>query len=480
MAYVPGCMHDIFVSYAHVDNEIFPDQQKGWVSTLVECLQKKLAQLLGRSDCYSLWIDSALSRHVKFTPQIVSALEQTAVMVVVLSPGYLASEWCNREKKTFLDLFPCSHSRVFLVERDDIEPEERPEVFSELLGFRFWVREGERSVPRTLGEFGLHHDADKYYPQINELGRALAFELKRLKKEREQNAGSGVSKKQETVFLAEVTDDLEQERENVKSYLLQAGIAVLPRTCFSQDPVKFKACVERDLAESLAFVQLLSGVAGKKPPDLPQGYVKLQLEAAVRAGKELLQWRNPLLDLSTIADKDHLAIVDGEKVRAEGIEDFKRAVKDTVLREEKSEVYLPPVDAFVFVNMDTADRVLAEKVCNYLEQKEIGYSLPLEEGDPSDVREVFQNNLHDCNGIIILYGSSTAAWVHRQLLACRKILSTRRKPLQAFAVFEGPPLEKSPIPLKLPNLEVLNFRSGLDDKLLESRLERFITLIKEG
>lgn len=102
MPYVPDCKHDIFVSYAHVDDLPFPGTEKGWVTTVVESLQILLAQKLGRRDAFDLWMDHQLSRHVQLTPEILHHLEQTATLLVILSPGYLASEWCLREKDTFL------------------------------------------------------------------------------------------------------------------------------------------------------------------------------------------------------------------------------------------------------------------------------------------------------------------------------------------------------------------------------------------
>ena len=35
MAFVPGYNNDIFVSYAHVDNEPLPGVEEGWVSILI-------------------------------------------------------------------------------------------------------------------------------------------------------------------------------------------------------------------------------------------------------------------------------------------------------------------------------------------------------------------------------------------------------------------------------------------------------------
>jgi hypothetical protein len=41
MAYVPGYEHDLFVSYAQVDDEPEPGETTGWVTTLVTALKKQ-------------------------------------------------------------------------------------------------------------------------------------------------------------------------------------------------------------------------------------------------------------------------------------------------------------------------------------------------------------------------------------------------------------------------------------------------------
>ena len=140
MAFVPQAKHDIFVSYAHADDVVPPGAEAGWVTTLVEGLEVCLGQKLGRQDAYSLWVDQGLSRHESFSEEIVDSLKNTAICLVVLSPAYLASEWCGRERQVFIESFrdrPSGGARFFVVEREKLAIEERPEVFQDLLGYRF-------------------------------------------------------------------------------------------------------------------------------------------------------------------------------------------------------------------------------------------------------------------------------------------------------------------------------------------------------
>ena len=160
-AYVPGFEHDVFISYARVDDtpEFGP---LGWVSTFVDLLQKRLARLLGRPDCFSLWMDrSQLNGASLLTPGLEQPLKATAVMVAFLSTGYLESSWCPRERKVFLDTIGTEAgdcARIFVVEMDPQDPERLPKEFIDRLRYKFWDLKPGDKYPRRLGEPGTGPD----------------------------------------------------------------------------------------------------------------------------------------------------------------------------------------------------------------------------------------------------------------------------------------------------------------------------------
>ena len=475
MAFVPQYGYDIFVSYAHVDDNPLPGAEIGWVTNLVTCIKTRLAQMLGRNDSYSLWMDHELSGHVPITPQIIGTLRQTATLVVVLSPGYVASDWCLREKTAFLGAVrELRRSSVFLIEREPVGENECPEEFKELRGYRFWVRSREGKPPRILGSPRPDPSDREYYMAVDDLCSELVDELKHMRMAGTQAStpftAPSEPSPQKSVFLAQVTDDLETQRNNIKRFLGQLDVSVLPATCYWSDPTAFRNSVERDLAKCGLFVQLLSDVAGKKPPDLPQGYAALQLELAKAAKKPILQWRRASLSLSEVEDPNQRILLEGEAVRAEGIEEFKAEIRKQVFS-----IPTPsparPLNTFVFVNMDTSDRPLAERVCRMLDGYGAGYSLPARTADPGDNRRDMEQNLLNCDAAIVVYGIATSNWVRSQLLEFRKIIAKRDRPLNTLAVFEGPPEEKDSIDLKLPNMQVWNFRKGVDETGLVHFLE---------
>lgn len=100
--FVPGYQYDIFVSYTRVDDMPISGQSEGWVTTLVKSLKVMLAQRLGATDSFKLWMDHQLAGNVPIIPEVMDIIRNTATFVIILSHGYLASDWCKREKNSFL------------------------------------------------------------------------------------------------------------------------------------------------------------------------------------------------------------------------------------------------------------------------------------------------------------------------------------------------------------------------------------------
>src|SRR5262245_58674316 len=96
---MPTFEHDLFISYAHIDNEPLHDRLPGWVELLHKRLGIRLAQLLGRES--RIWRDSRLTRTDPFPPELLDQLSRAALLVSVLSPRYVNSDWCLRELNEF-------------------------------------------------------------------------------------------------------------------------------------------------------------------------------------------------------------------------------------------------------------------------------------------------------------------------------------------------------------------------------------------
>src|SRR5882724_9789139 len=103
MALAPTPGYDLFISYARVDDALVFGAR--WVSALVQNLRNLLAQKMGRNEAFSIWWDETdLRGNHAVTPEIRTALWQSVTLLIVLSPGYLASKWCRQEKDLFFEV----------------------------------------------------------------------------------------------------------------------------------------------------------------------------------------------------------------------------------------------------------------------------------------------------------------------------------------------------------------------------------------
>ena len=86
---------DIFISYAHIDDESLVESQNGWITEFHRVLGIRLSQLLGRKPV--IWRDLELQGNHIFDKQIVEQFTQVAVMISILTPRYAKSDWCVRD-----------------------------------------------------------------------------------------------------------------------------------------------------------------------------------------------------------------------------------------------------------------------------------------------------------------------------------------------------------------------------------------------
>jgi hypothetical protein len=224
MAFVPLSKHDVFVSYAVVDNGQPLGKPHGWVTAFVDELELELARCLGRKEL-DLWLDrKRLSCNDVFSCEINAELRRSAVMVILYSQGYLESPWCRREREIFFQAMQGRHDsdrRLFLVEIDRVESDRRPDELRRINYLRFWEETSDDNpirfgcpVPNPSWE-----SHQSFYRQVAMLGRQVASQLRRLKLlEQGSERTEGVSHATHDgplVFLADAADDVIHLRNEV-------------------------------------------------------------------------------------------------------------------------------------------------------------------------------------------------------------------------------------------------------------------------
>ena len=396
-------------------------------------------------------------------------IKKSATLLVIMSPCYLQSPWCARERESFLSLV---HDRiakgcVFVVETRQVGHCGYPDAFGDLVPVEFWVDDPESGTDRPLGVPDLNENL--YYKRLCHLSYLVKDQMERLKKESTSVPALGppAIAAGATVFVARATEDLEDHEDELRSYLTQLGIAVLPQTRYPQTNAEaFETAMVKDLNKCKLYAQLLSASRGRELDFLVgKRHPWFQHDVAKKAGKTIFLWRDQSLDPHSVKDPDHLSLL--ESARACGIEEFKHAVADEARRVPRP---TPPLSAhvMVFVDAHPKDRDLAKYIGKELVKSGIECFYPLERGTSKMVREYMEQALSNCDGLLLVYGSTGAEWITSQLMLNHKAFARRKQEhaLKALAVFEGPPPDKGEICADIPELTTLNCRNGIDPSVL--------------
>jgi hypothetical protein len=477
MAIVPGLEYDLFVSYAHADNFAGEDRE-GWITSFVNRLKATLGQRLGAARDLTIFCDDNEIRANSRLPDLLTATRNSALFLAIGSPSYVAQEWTNRELASFIqqneDL-----SRLFLVELLPLNGGENyPPPLDENIRVEFWKPSGPRHIPVPLS---LHADRDEFSMLVHTLAADIGNKLSALRlfpragKTRQQAERSSsfssksngesatAARRRKTVILAQTTDDVEDEVDQLRSFLLQYEdeIAILPKISYPQGGEAFMVAFQADIAQADLFVQLLGKRPGRMPPDLPEGYTRFQSNTAKSAKVGTLQWRRPDLDVEAVSDAAYRAILKSETVIASGLEAFKLQILKEIRKSDKKEAVRQAKYSRVFINADSEDLQIAKEVERECVQNALTAILPVIGATTEETRKDLEENLIDCDMILFFYGNTSQAWIRGQLKRFSKVRPQRESPPKLVAICSGPP-PKPEIGISFPDAHLIQCPSGWD------------------
>ena len=490
MPTVPGCRHDVFVSYAHGDDQPVAGTQCGFVSQLVADLKTEVSRKV-RNDVDIWWDHFKLVGDTRVTPEIMAAAGESACIIVVASPAYLRSEWCDRERSAFCQKAANRQSGIFLVGMEPIDQGKLPATLRDLNAYQFYRTLDDGRTTRPL-RTDFQQDKEPYYNRLSQLVQHVAEHLGRSANGNRTPVAAAAAKEADpsdpsrrSVLLLDVTDDLVERRAQLKDYLEQEGIAVLPARRYSRDDMDVhRAQLLEDMARSQACVQIVGGLTGDRT-DHPRGMAWLRCETVRGSGSTVpfLQWRDPDLDVDAITDADARDLTIQPSVRTDRFPDFRRAVAELALKPpERADPRLQQGTLSVFVNSDLLDRDLGAGVAQWLETR--GFMVLEPPQATPDAREEWETSVKYCDSLLLVYGQTKPAWVRTQILLSNKV--QRETPLDLLSVCVGPPLPQQQSPRE--KLDALALRySGIyymqvDDtkQLNASELEKFASRLRDA
>ena len=397
-------MPDIFVSYAHIDNQPVHGQEQGWISYFIDNLGAETGRQMGRSEHFSVWMDFKLNTNDSVTPEIEQQLRDADVLIIMMSQGWLSSEWCVKELDYFSEVHNDLEKRVFVVNMNGVPREAQPESLHDLLTVPFYEKTAQDKI-RQLG-YPIPEPADKeYFYRTVDLAEQLSGTLQRLPTESVHTDPPKITEPKATVYVAAVNDSLFDQRSMLVSELAQFEVQVLP------EENRYDRDIESNLAQCSHFVQLLNS-------DYAQGVPFDQHFTAQTSGTTVLQWHDPNLKKTSV-NHQQLELLDGKTVAVCELADFAREVREAAL--PKPVESTPPdtlpqqSDKLVFVHASPEDFQYATQIADHLENRGFGIALPRYEGDSSHIRKSIERGYQHCDILLVLQQRASAIVVEDYL-----------------------------------------------------------------
>jgi hypothetical protein len=443
---------------------------------LVQRLEGGLKQRLGCP--VDIYFDSrSLEGHQVLT-EILDNVRRSAVFVPILSPSYINRRWTKDE----LDAFVAAESAsrvIFTIERLPLDSEgEYPQSLRERKRSQFWYRTEDSGVVDILTP---NLRPERFFGAITDVVDHMARQLRALK----GNGGLGsvttgegprdevVTPEGPPVLLAQVTEDIDEQRDQVRRHLEQFNIPVLPASLYPQGGEDFQKAFQSDLEKAALFVQLLGPVAGRRPPDLPQGYAQAQFDAAKAKGVPMMLWRRPDLDVGTLT-APHAALVAGPQVQAMSLQAFKA----DIVRKIQTPPPPPPAppsakgSGTIFINAAASDIELASQLEDDFVKQGCTVLLPVLEGPAEEILKDLSENMIDCDALVLVYGNAENMWVRSQLKLYNKLKPKRAENNCVVVICNAPPGPKAPIGMRLPEAVEIEFGDVLQSEPVVQLLSR--------
>lgn len=473
-----------FISYAHIDNEPLTPEQRGWVTQFHETLQTMLSQQLGERA--RIWRDQKLDGSDVFDDEIAAQLARTAILVSVLTPRYLRSDWCRREVEKFCEfaahqggLRQGNRWRYLKVVKTPVGHDEPalPEAARRSVGIEFFAEQDGR--PTELDPAFGETARQAFLRKLSLVALSLADSLRALA------AGTpAADPAKPVVFLAECGRDLREVRERIETDLRTQGYAVLPDEdldAFEEEQLRLR------LRELLARSALAIHLVGRSPGPVPEGpsgrsLVMVQNDVAAElAGAGRLRrivWLPAGTEGERADQRAFIAALQTDPAQQAGadlltgdVESLKGTIRDTLQRLSKQSAPTPKArgGAVVHLLTDEADRAAAVPLVKALRSRGLEVTLPVFSGDAAELRAANGELQCGCDLLVLFYGAGSELWKHHQLADLRKLAATHdRAALRTpWIVLAAPASADKDLLVELGEPRLVDLRAGVDATALE-------------
>jgi TIR domain len=483
LGYLPPFEEDVFISYAHLDDDTLPRERRGWVAQLDYDLKQLVAAKL-REDP-AVWRDPDIRSNEDFEQVISDSLARAATLLCVMSPTFVDGKWCQRELEKFvssaerhLGVQIGAKNRIFKVEKLPVDPR-KVEFLRPLQGtgtYKFYGPDPEGKLRPFRPQLD-DRESLSYYRRVDDLAEDIATTLKRMREgASEPTAGPA---QQLAIYVAAATSDLDEEASEIRRDLRDRGYIVLPPGDLPFRAREFKERVSQYLEQATLSIHLI----GKEYGFVPEGEnsrsnawieIDLATEQARKSGLPRFIWMRQGLTAIDSRQSKFLEYLqsdptgqNGAEVLESKLEELKTVVQDKLKaikngqqapqlavphqlptpqgEQQVSPSALPPTPGEdlirIYIICDqvdlTSDRLAV--LADFLYEQGYECILPSRIDDEAEALQEHADNLEICDACIIFFGEGSEKWFATKLRELRKTLTRRNHPILAKGIYMAPP-----------------------------------------
>jgi hypothetical protein len=435
----PKFEHDIFLSYARVDNDSALGAE-GWVDSLKKLLETELSKLVGRLGLVKIWMDIRhLDPNQYFDDEIRNAIRGSGVFLALTSRGYLHPDcYCRHELKEFFQkaqespesLRVGTRSRIvnallYNIHHDDWPPEYNGIGASKL----FDTSQTDLGDPSRA-------NSELFHSQVKELARQIYKLLDEYKKTFTAPCPQPAPGPEPRIFLADTTESLTELRSSIVHALKKEGIETFARTPPPYAPLEHDQLVTQRISSADLAVHLFDSSPGEKYIDGDGGktFLQRQAELGLTHAKSQFIWVPPkaLVDIPSIKDQGYReflsSLENGERDKSRYT--FQRepagSVPDEIIKKLKEirSTTTSPESKSALLETHRKDQLHALELYPVLLDKELQPFINPDDDDPTSNYDAFQRLVRQISVLIIIFGTVASDWVRERLLSSLQVAAT--------------------------------------------------------
>jgi hypothetical protein len=488
---------DIFISYAHLDDESLVESQNGWITEFHRVLAIRLGQVLGRKPV--IWRDLELHGNHIFDQQIVDQFSQVAIMISIITPRYTKSEWCIREVNEFyavceknIGFNVNNQARVFKIVKTPVKIDQHPEIIQNVLGYEFFTTDPTSGRIRELSQISGQQTDRLYWDKLDDIANDIAAFLESIESQ-DGNASEtkGESTEKLKVYLAESSYETKELRDNLRRELQNRGCEIYPNKQLPFIESELVGNVSNFLNDTELSIHLIGENYGLIPEGTQKSIVEIQNELAStssnKGGLQRLIWMPVGLEPKEERQKsfvnnikEGVSGIEGADVIISSLESFKEIILDKIttiknakikevaiiendleqqqqIVENKNTNSKSHLKGIVYLIHDLLDANEIGQLENFLYDSGFEVLVPLFHGDESDIRNDHIENLKICDAAIIFYGKANELWLRSKMRDFLKISGYgRENPIAIKAIYLGAPHTPAKEQFKSIGTDIIN------------------------